>query len=164
MRADRPVSVDHDLVTLLGLAQRLEVDLELHADLEVVGPAEQDRLHPRALFQVDLADAVAGNVGVLLPEQRHVTVRPGPEPPAGRQLDVLAAFVEALRAHQPPREEDLAAVRAPAAEQAWQLLGVVGDPEEPLLDRYPCHLAARPPSAQMLRSRPTQYGSRSVRL
>ena len=131
---DRSEPVDHDLVARRVGAQRLEVDLDLHADGEVAGAAEQDRLHPGSVEQVDLGHAVALDVGVLLPEQRDVAVGPGVDAAPGRQLDVVGALVQALGAHQAAGEEHLAARRAPAAQQARQLGGVVGDPEEPFLD------------------------------
>ena len=163
---DRPEPVDHDLVAVRVLAQRLEVDLELHADLEVVGTAEQDRLDPRPLGEVDLPDAVPRHVGVLLPEQRHVAVRPRPQPAARRQLDVVGALVQALRAHQAAREEHLAAVGARGSRAARG-----GSPGRRGSRKNPSSIGTRAMRRvssisrfRWLRSRPTQYGSRSVRL
>ena len=127
-------AVDHHVVAVLVLAQRLEVDLDLHADGEVVRPAREDRLHPRPFGQVDLGHAVAGHVGVLLAEQRDVAVGPGVDRAAGRELDVLGALVQALGAHEPPREEHLAAGGTAAPEQPRRLGRVVGDPEEPFFN------------------------------
>ena len=119
-RLDRPEAVDHDVVAVVGLVRSdLEVELELHADLEVVGPAEQDRLDARALGQVDLADAVARRR--RRPSWRtaargtYVHVQSAPAGRRARRRRMPSW--RHLRAHQPAREEDLAAARAPAAEQ-----------------------------------------------
>ena len=127
-------AVDHHIVAVLVLAQRLEVDLDLRADGEVVGAAKKDGLHPRPLGQVDLGHAVAGDVDVLLAEHRDVAVGPGVDRPLRRQLDVLGALVQAPGAHQPAGKERLAAVRATAPEQPRRFGRVVGDPEEPWLN------------------------------
>src|SRR5690606_36370908 len=75
-------------------------------------------------------------------EHRHVAVGPRPEGPPGGQLDVLAALVEALGAHQAPGEEPLVAVGAVAAQQAGRFAGVVRDPEEALFDGYACQVVS----------------------
>ena len=132
--AGGPEAVDHDLVAVRVVPQGLEIDLHLHADGEVVPCAREDRLHPWTLGQVDLGHAVPRHVGVLLAEQGHVAVGPGVDRPRRRQLGVLRALVQALGAHEPSREEHLAAGRAAAPEQARLLRRVLGDPEEPLLN------------------------------
>ena len=144
-------AVDHDVVAVLVLAQRLEVDLDLRADGEVVPAAREDRLHPWSLGQVDLGHPVAGDVGVLLAEHRHVAVGPGVDGAPGRELDVLGALVQALGADQAAGEEDLAAGRAAAAEEARLLRRVVGNPEEPFFDGDSGHALLASP----LRSRST---------
>ncbi len=155
-RRRRPAeAVDHHVVPVFVLAQRLEVDLHLHADGEVVRAAREDRLHPRAFGQVDLGHAVAGHVGVLLAEQRDVAVGPGVDDAPGRELDVLGPLVQALGAHESAREEDLAAGGTAAPEEARRCGRVVGDPEEPLFNGDSGHalLASIDPSVRCVRAR-----------
>src|SRR5687768_16238527 len=95
-------AVDHDVVAVVVRAEDLELELQLHADAEVVGPAHQDRLHAGALREVDLTDAVGAHLGIALGEERDVHVGPRVELAAGAELEVVGALVQARRAHVAP--------------------------------------------------------------
>src|SRR5262245_19223531 len=127
----RPEPDDDDVLAVL-LTQRLQFTEERHADAELLLLARQRHLEARSFRQVDLTDAVPLHVlDTHRAEERHVDEGEAVECPARGDLRLDRAPREAFRAHEPLREEVLAAVLAARADHLGRGGGVVGHREVP---------------------------------
>src|SRR5262245_12056041 len=127
----RPEPDDDDVLAVL-LTQRFQLTQERHADAELLLLPGQRYLEPGSFRQVDLAHAVALHVlDTHRAEERHVNEGEAVERPARGDLGLDRSAREAFRAHEPLREEVLAAILAARAHHLGRGGGVVRHREVP---------------------------------